>query len=668
VSSDEKTLEPETDVDFEKEKENVLPKESTVVVTPPPVEEEHPLLLPVAYDPWERYSKVNKVAPASEAPQVVEEQKVMGAAPQIESVLPDIDDKTIPSKALDAESTLQTTLPILEIAEPTPEYTAPIVEQPPLPIKAEAKEWKVPRSKFSVQDLKKPEVVPEIPKEPLPTTTLQLDVKMEPKSPVGSTFSNETKRSLTEDDGEVEHSSKRKKRRGLVEPIRTDLDVTDRSAANSEANFSSDDDLMDELQSAVFQDAQPISVSKSPISPVFPSPKKWNDGNRFTRAFSGPLRSQKIDSKLLEAPSQPQLQTQPSRSVSASAAYLNKINQQPTKPMATKVNLGSGISQRIKALEKLSSLAPGTNSAPGATGSTTGTSTSFFSVRKGSVRGSSRSPSIAERANSLTRNTPDPSPTVSRESSPEAFKLRDRSGSIQNRVNAFKSDPIPNQPPRARPESISVTARIIRDPAQPFPPKSEAGKNPSEYAPLDLKQSPLVIDHKKAVVEPPKETILERRQSKERRLSKASATTSTTTRERRSSITIIKDMINDTRTSFSERRRSINLEVSSPSVKSPSVRSPSRPPSVHASPSHNKPMSISSRLSISSRDVNGLSPPPTAGTSSSSSDEKTDKKSTRASRMLRRMSSSLSASRKNISHAMSPTVREESEPANDSRS
>jgi hypothetical protein len=543
--------------------------------------------------------------------------------------------------------------------EPEPEIIAQ-----PASIKIQVKEWKVPRSKFSTQDLKAAANPPEVPKEPVPTSTDQATTA--PKSPVGSTFSADTRRSLTEEDDEKGQTLKRKKRRGLVEPICTDIDVTDRSSANSEANFSSDDDLMDELQSAVFQEAKPISVSKSPISPVFPSPKKLNgEPGRFSRAFSSPFRKESPDSKLLDTPTPTQLK--PTRSVSAAAAYLDQINQQAAKPLAKKANLGSGISQRIKALEKLGA---GANTTPSTTGPTTGASTAFFSVRKGTVRGASRSPSIAERANSLTRDT---SPSVSRESSPETFKLRERSGSIQSRVDAFKFNPIPNGqfPNRSRPESISVTARIIRDPAQPFPAKSESGKNPADYTPLDLKQSPLVIDHQKAIAEPTKETIQERRLSKERRLSNASRTTTTTTKERRSSITIVREFINDTRTSISERRWSINLDrdVSSPLMKSPSVKSPSRPPSAHQSLGNHRPMSISSRLSISSKDLsNGLSPPPTAGSSSSISDEKGEKKSNRASRMLSRMSSSLSAGRKNIAHVVSPTVREDPEPINESRS
>jgi hypothetical protein len=56
-----------------------------------------------------------------------------------------------------------------------------------------------------------------------------------------------------------------------------------------------------------------------------------------------------------------------------------------------------------------------------------------------------------------------------------------------------------------------------------------------------------------------------------------------------------------------------------------------------------------------------MSPSPTGDLSSS--EDKGSKKSNRASRMLRRMSSSLSSGRKALAHTVSPTVREESEPA-----
>ncbi|CAL3966470.1 unnamed protein product [Diplocarpon coronariae] len=464
------------------------------------------------------------------------------------------------------------------------------------------------------------------------------------KSPVESTFS------ATEEEGPGIPGTKKLRLKGSVGPIRTDVGKGSRSRANSEANFSSDDDLLDELSSAVMQEAQPISVSKSPVSPILPSPKKQQgELSRFSRVFSTPIRSENSAASMLELPSGSE--RPPSRSISAGDAYLKRINQQQSKPIAMKVNLGSGISQRIKALEKLSSLAPDA-SPTGTTGPPQAASTSFFSVRRGSARG--KSSSVTERASSLTRKSPPASP----EGSKDTDKAIDRSGSVRNRLDSFTSGIVPpSQAARSRPESVSVTARIIRDPSQPFPAPTEAGRDPSEYKPLDLKQSPLVIDHQKAIVQPPKETMQERRHSDDRR---SSTSSKTTTKEQRSSMNVIKDFISDRRSSFSECRRPI--ATIEPSTPSPSVRSPSHPPSVHPSPAHQGPISTS-RVSSSNRDQGqSLSPPPTAGSSSSTSDEKADKKPNRASRIIRRMSSSLTASRKTITHAISPTVREELEP------
>ena len=52
----------------------------------------------------------------------------------------------------------------------------------------------------------------------------------------------------------------------------------------------------------------------------------------------------------------------------------------------------------------------------------------------------------------------------------------------------------PHNSPRGRPESISVTAKIIRDPETSL----DAPKDLSQIGHLDLKQSPLVVDHQRA--------------------------------------------------------------------------------------------------------------------------------------------------------------------------
>lgn len=582
----------------------------------------------------------------NDVPTEVTQQRSSHDYPQL---LPKTYDPTYsPVEAVKVESTVETSQRLEEHAG-EPENTASSHAKPTvftteeMPVKIPTREWNIPRSKFSIQDLKASNSVPKVPTEPLPTAATQPQEPISAqKSPVESTFSVDTKRSVT-DNGSVKSSLRQPKRRGRVEPIRTNLDPNRSRAnshANSEANFSSDDDFMDELQDAVFEEAKPISVSRSPISPIFPGHtiRSGNgDASYFSRTVSNPLRKDASD--MLEVPGSGHSDS--SRSVSASAAFLNRVNSQSSsRPMAAKVNLGSGISQRIKALEKLSSLAPDANAGAAPAQSP---STAFFSVRKPSVRGPAKSSSIAERANSLNRNTPSPSGSV--RDSPENLKFRERSGSFQNRMDTFKTGSVPVSAPRSGPESISVTARILREPAQSSLFKNETGNNFSDFNSLDLKQSPLVIDHQ--VTEPPKETIKERRESKERRMSSSSKT-----HDRRSSITVLKDLINDQRTSFSDRRRSIGIERSS---SSPRIQSPSRPPSTHTTANRN------SRVSVPARDLaNNLSPPLTP--LSPGSDEKGDKKSNRASRMLRRMSSSLSAGRKTISHAMSPTVQEEFEP------
>ncbi|CAG8950222.1 hypothetical protein HYFRA_00008460 [Hymenoscyphus fraxineus] len=463
-------------------------------------------------------------------------------------------------------------------------------------------------------------------------------------------------------------TSLQEKRGTLVEPIRTDIELTDKS--NSDANLSSDEDFMNELQSAVVQEAKPISVSKSPVSPMFPASRpadSWrNSRTPSSRAASNPV--QKGETHLAPPTINEPVVQPPARSSSAGAAYLNRINQENSKPVAKKVNLGSTISQRIKALEKLSSLAPGA-AAPPAPGPSAAVTPAFFSVKRASIKRTSRSPSIVERTNSLSHNGP-ASPTLTRESSPET--LRNRSNSVRNRLSSFEPATVPMAgPTRARPESISVTARIVRDPSQPLYPLSDIGKDPSEYAPLDLQESPLVISHQRAIASEAKETLQERRLSKEQKRLSSSSSATNTTADHRSSVTIMRDSVSDSRNSFAdraERRRSMNLESSSylqNSSRPQSVITPSRPLSAHIS----SPMIYHYNMSQSSTGRNSTSSNRDMPISSPSSDnqsineEKGGKKPSRTTRMLRRMSSSLSSSRKALAAAVSPTVREDPEPA-----
>ncbi|KAL1302889.1 hypothetical protein AAFC00_003216 [Neodothiora populina] len=58
------------------------------------------------------------------------------------------------------------------------------------------------------------------------------------------------------------------KRRGWVEPLTINVDVTPLS--DHEHNYLSDEDFLEELQSATFQEAKPMLMHRSPASPFFP--------------------------------------------------------------------------------------------------------------------------------------------------------------------------------------------------------------------------------------------------------------------------------------------------------------------------------------------------------------------------------------------------------------
>lgn len=190
---------------------------------------------------------------------------------------------------------------------------------------------------------------------------------------------------------------------------------------------------------------------------------------------------------------------------------------------------------------------------------------------------------------------------------------------MASRLSKFEGGSLP----RGQPESIQVTARIVRDPMQPFPRVPELKADPADFEPLDLKKSPLVVDHRKsspvagpAILatpelpvadsesEPHSErrlSIIQRRFSKGRR-SQSQDRAGEVVHEimleadngnrprRRSSLTIVRDFIKDRRDSLllgvmspaneinSTSPNSANL--ASPAIPS-STKSPSRPPSTH---------------------------------------------------------------------------------------
>ncbi|KAF3385175.1 hypothetical protein F1880_002598 [Penicillium rolfsii] len=293
----------------------------------------------------------------------------------------------------------------------------------------------------------------------------------------------------------------------------------------------SDDSLMEELRSATVQEARPVSV-KSPIG----GDQSW----KGSRAVSSPY---------LTSPSAMQALAV-GRSVSSS--HVDNASSTPVL-VAKKINVSSGISSRIKALEKFSSR-DGTPSGPTP------------------VTGPSASSSFEELRKRASVSFPNGTiPDFSRAPS----------------VNHHDARPVSSN---RRTNSISVTARIVRD--NSVSPGS-SGVEPSESDVLSLQASPLTVEQYESN-DQPNSTI-------------------------DSSAPVVENRTMSTSSAESSRQ----------------VTPVSRP---------------ASRLSLSSRskvDENLQSASPTD-----------EKKGSRASRLMRRMSSMTSTSRRSIIGALSPPVKE----------
>jgi hypothetical protein len=508
---------------------------------------------------------------------------------------------------------------------------------------------RIPKSKFSTPDLRAAVVEDEdVPVPAIPTA----DTKPE-LDPV-----NERPAQGPSKDSTSSPSNVYARNRNL-DPIRTDLGFSSGSARSSR-HFSDDEELLDELQSAVVQEAMPIAVAKSPITSAFPtlrSAKEPTASTNSNRSVSQPMSAKPT---LLSATD---VTSPTGRSSSSGNAFFNKASQQQQASalLPKKPNLGSSISQRIKALEKLSA-----NSETEVRPKTP--STSFFPTGKTTIRKTSRSPSVIERATSFVHNSP---PPTSAGGSPDTTRQpsRDRSSSLKNRLSMFEPE---ISPPRGRMESVQVRAKIVRDATQ----ASGSTTDPNDYGPLDLKQSPLFVDHQRADADyyapdtsmapppPPKDTLHERRMSKEiRRDDSRDRDAAMERKARRSSLSVVKDFILDRGKSLTSPSTDV---LAAPTPSTPS-RSPSRPSSTHQN-THPRRLSISSRRSSVSKDpsmtADAMSPSAPSEMSGDGDDARSissDKRSKgRAGRFMRRLSSSLGGRSKTTPAGMSPTLHEES--------
>ena len=393
-----------------------------------------------------------------------------------------------------------------------------------------------------------------------------------------------TTETSSSNDVNEQNIERRVRRQGVVNPMQR---VS--SSDHLEEHFLSDESFMEELKSATLQEAKPISVSKSPIKPVFSrsESEKSVAETRASRSVSSPLTPQSPDEETFT----PRLPTPLSaRSFSASRSPRPEA-QQAVPPLPKKIGVSSGISQRIRALEQLSAR-PASPSSPATSPSTS----AFTSLRKTSQRGPSASSDVDSMNNIISRpSTAYPSPT----SSPETVKS-----------NPFKQF---TKPGSTRPESVTVTATIVRDAKNKTP---ETPSNPSEPRAMDLHQSPLVVEHQP--MGPPPLSPLKPPRPRYARYSSARSGSSSST-----------DRKGDASPTSPTRRRD-----SFASIRSKSSRTTS---------DAEVPRTISDNA------------PSGATTPDGTKDEKRDSK---RSRLMKRMSSISSMSRRSIAQALSPSPKE----------
>ncbi|KAK5119059.1 hypothetical protein LTR62_000270 [Meristemomyces frigidus] len=249
-----------------------------------------------------------------------------------------------------------------------------------------------------------------------------------------------------------------RRRRGVVEPLNLDGDI------------ASDDEFMEELQSATFQSATPVTMGRSPYAAAF---RRTSDSAHSVRS----INIRRSSSNLLEAWEADQDLASPPVPVVSSiwrkhASSTPEIERDDPLQLL-KRNVSSGITQRIQKLAEVSSREPSPTAVR--TPSPDPLQSSAWRERKLSVR----------------------SPPKSRTSSMQKLARHSKrlSGSILSRENSNETTPTLNVQAETtgNHNSVSVKARIVRHHStEPDNDDTQASEGP-------LQPSELVINHATAI-------------------------------------------------------------------------------------------------------------------------------------------------------------------------
>ena len=265
------------------------------------------------------------------------------------------------------------------------------------------------------------------------------------------------------------------------------------SPDQSDEHFLLDDSFMEELKCATVQEAKPVSVSKSPIKPVFSrseSEQRQNAAIRDSRSVSTPVGRSTKDEEVFCSP---RLPTPPSTSRSFSVQHAPRPDAQQSQVLVSKkIGVSSSISQRIKALEQLSSR-PTSPVSPNSATNTSG----FPGLRKTSLRTPS---GASDYSKSNPKSHPGgayPSPALSPEPAKSNFVNQSNKAasshpreSVKTIVSLDKRDQLPEKPfNESEPRQLNLQEDPLqckreKSPPPPTEPKAMGQMWPPPLSPL----------------------------------------------------------------------------------------------------------------------------------------------------------------------------------------
>lgn len=294
------------------------------------------------------------------------------------------------------------------------------------------------------------------------------------------TLTHAAKSSATEEDLRPPVPSKlrdgqiRRKRGADLEPIKV--------VSSPEMSEASDDDsFMEELQHAQLQQAKPVAVGRSPVTPIYHNLNSSVDRSReISRAVSSPLND--TTNSTFASPSQSRPHS--IRSISTALPSWPPSNENiPPVPLAKKGPLSSGISKRIKALEVFTSGRDSSASPPHPPPNNT-----LAQSSKAALTSSRKRLSFIPGGNASSTSTRTPAPSLF--STPEQAIEKERTDNEQSQLSSQRQIPVNPYQHQQKGETISVTARIVRNPNMIHEDSATAADQQ-----VPLQRSKLTIEH-----------------------------------------------------------------------------------------------------------------------------------------------------------------------------